>query len=68
VGFANPDKTAGLLATPRSSGLTKQVNIASFYFFLFLVRPYSVDFASAGGRKLLAAGMFVRRGGDILPE
>jgi hypothetical protein len=45
------------------------VNIASpDLFFIFLVRPYSVDFANASGCKLLVAGMFVRRGGDILSE
>jgi hypothetical protein len=44
------------------------VNIASFDFFLFWVRLYSVDFAIAGGRKLLVSGTFVRPGGDMLSE
>jgi hypothetical protein len=42
-----------------------QVNFASFKFFLFLVRPYSIGYARARGRKLLVASGFVRAGGVI---
>jgi hypothetical protein len=44
------------------------LNFASFNFFLFLVRRYSVGSARAPGRKLLVASGFGRAGGVILPE
>jgi hypothetical protein len=55
---------------PEQSSKGSQVNTASLliYFFFFLVGLYSGDLAIAGGRKLLAASMFVRCARDILSE